>query len=209
MNYLNLFIHPVQFFKQLMSREKISLLVSVIILIVIGILSGLIAGNAVSTMDMGIAEDQMSMVKWITIGTGVFSGIIGLGIAVVVKAGIFNFVLNKMGGTGKFKTAVYVVGLSYFPKIIQSILSLIFQKPIDLTKAYEFDWVAFLGGIFSIFNIWQIIIVIIGLSVVYGVSYKKTAIPVIGLELLAAGLSLGTSLLTASSMAGISTTGIK
>ena len=209
MNYLNLLIHPVQFFKQLMSREKISLLVPIIILIVIGIFSGLIAGNAVSTMDMGIAEDKMSMVKWITIGTGVFSGIIGLGIAVVVKAGIFNFVLNKMGGAGNFKTAVYVVGLSYFPKIIQSILSLIFQKPIDLTKAYEFDWVAFLGGIFSIFNIWQILLIIIGLSVVYGLSYKKTAIPVIGLELLAAGLSLGTSLLTASSMAGISTTGIK
>jgi len=209
MNYLYLLIHPVKFFKQLLDREKLSLLIPIIILIIISIFSGLIAGNAVSTMNIGIAADQMATIKWITVGTGIFSGFIGLGIAVVVKAGILNFVLNKMGGAGKFKTAVYVIGLSYFPKIIQSILNLIFQKPIDVSKAYAFDWVAFLGGVFSIFNIWQIIITIIGLSVVYGVAYKKTAIPVIGLEVLAAGLSLGTSLLATNSMSGISTTGVK
>ena len=70
------------------------------------------------------------------------------------------------------------------------------------------DWVAFLGGIFSIFNIWQLVLTIIGLAIVYGVSYKKTAIPVIGLEVVAAGLSLGVSLISLNSMAGLSTTAI-
>ncbi|WP_186855174.1 Yip1 family protein [Acetobacterium paludosum] len=209
MNYFNLIIHPVQFFKQLITKEKISLLIPAFILILIGILSGLIAGNAVSTINMGIAEDQMSMIKGITIGTGIFSGIIGLVLTVVIKAGIFNFILNKMGGAGKFKTAVYVVSLAYFPKIFQSILNLIFQHPINLTTTYKFDWVAFLGSIFSIFNIWQIFITIIGLSVVYGLSYKKTAIPVIGMEILSAGFTLGTSLVAANSMASLSNTSIK
>ncbi|MDP2842514.1 MAG: hypothetical protein Q8O06_02585 [Acetobacterium sp.] len=77
-----------------------------------------------------------------------------------------------------------------------------------MTKVYEMDWIAFLGGIFSVFNIWQIILTIIGLALVYGVSYKKTAIPVLGLEVVAAGLGLGISLISLNSMAGLSTTTI-
>lgn len=207
MHYLNIFIHPAQFFKQWIAKEKVSLLIPILIITVIGLLSGIIAGNAVSSMN--IPTEQMAMVKGIAIGSGILSSIIGLGIAVVIKAGIFNFVLKKMGGEGSFKTAVYVVGLSYFPKICQCILNIFFQKPIDMNKVYEFDWVPFLAGIFSIFNIWQIVLTIIGLSVVYGLSYKKTAIPVIGLEVLSAGLTLGTTLLTANSMAGLSTTTVK
>lgn len=206
MNYLSLLINPVKFFKQVSEKEKLSLLIPIMIIIIIGGLTGVIAGNVVGGMDL--PADQMGMIKTISIVTGIFSAIISLAIALVVKAAIFNLVLKKMGGEGSFKTAVYVVGLSYFPKIFQSIINIFFQKPIDMTKVYEMDWIAFLGGIFSVFNIWQIILTIIGLALVYGVSYKKTAIPVLGLEVVAAGLGLGISLISLNSMAGLSTTTI-
>ena len=206
MNYLYLLINPVKFFKQVAEKEKVSLLIPILIIAIIGCLTGVIAGNVVGSMDL--PADQMGMVKTISIVTGIISGIISVAVAMVVKAAIFNLVLKKMGGAGTFKTAVYVVGLSYFPKIFQNNLNIFFQKPIDMTKVYEMDWVAFLGGIFSIFNIWQLVLTIIGLAIVYGVSYKKTAIPVIGLEVVAAGLSLGVSLISLNSMAGLSTTAI-
>lgn len=206
MNYLNLLIHPVKFFKQVAEKEKLSLLIPILILVVIGLISGVVAANAVSTMDL--PAEQVSTVKIITIITAIIAGIITLGIALVLKAGIFNLVLKKMGGEGSFKTAVYVIGLSYFPKIIQSILNVFFQKPIDMTKVSQMDWVSFLGGIFSIFNIWQIALTIIGLAVVYGVSYKKTAIPVLGFEVVMAGLSLGITLFSLNSMAALTTTAV-
>lgn len=208
MNYLYLLINPVKFFKQVAEKEKRSLLIPILIIAIIGGLAGVIAGNTAGSMDL-LPADQMGMVKTISIIAGIFFAIISLAIAMVVKAAIFNLVLKKMGGEGSFKTAVYVVGLSYFPKIFQSILNIFFQKPIDMTKVYEMDWVAFLAGIFSIFNIWQIVLTIIGLAIIYGVSYKKTAIPVIGLEVVAAGLSLGAALISLNSMAGLTTTGIQ
>lgn len=206
MNYLNLLIHPVKFFKQVAEKEKLSLLIPILILVVIGLISGVVAANLVSTMDL--PAEQVGTVKIITIITAIISGIISLGVALVIKAGLFNLVLKKMGGEGSFKTAVYVIGLSYFPKIIQSILNIFFQKPIDMTKVSEMDWVSFLGGIFSVFNIWQVVLTIIGLAVVYGVSYKKTAIPVISFEVVMAGLSLAITLFSLSSMAALTTTAV-
>lgn len=206
MNYLNLLIHPVKFFKQVAEKEKLSLLIPILILVVIGLISGVAAANLVSTMDL--PTEQVGMVKTVTIITAIISGIVSLGVALVIKAGLFNLVLKKMGGEGSFKTAVYVIGLSYFPKIIQSILNVIFQKPIDMTKVSQMDWVSFLGGIFSVFNIWQVVLTIIGLAVVYGVSYKKTAIPVLGFEVVMAGLSLGITLFSLNSMAALTTTAV-
>lgn len=206
MNYLNLLIHPIKFFKQVSERGKISLLIPIIIIVVIGCLSGIVAGNAVGTMNL--PEEQIGMVRVVSIVTAIISGIIGLGVAMSIKAGILHFVLKKLGGVGSFKTAAYVIGLTYFPKIIQTLLNIFFQKPIDLTTVSQFDWVTFLGSVFSIFNLWQVALIVIGLSVIYGVSYKKTAICVIGLEVLTAAINLGISLLTVSSMSNISATGM-
>lgn len=206
MNYLNLLIHPVKFFRQVSEREKVSMLIPIIIIVLISCLSGVVAGNMVATMSL--PEEQLGMIKVVGIVSAIISGMIGLGAALAIKAGILHFILKKLGGAGSFKTAAYVIGLTYFPKIIQTILNIFFQKPIDLATVSQFDWVSFLGGIFSIFNLWQIALVIIGLSVIYGVSYKKTALCVIGLEVLAAVINLVISLLTVSSMSGISTTGM-
>jgi len=207
MNFINLFIHPVKYFTQIKEKEKISLLIPIVILLIIGIISGFRAGNALT--GMGLPEEQMAGIQALTIGVGILSGIIGLVITVVVKAGIFNFVLKKMKGTGTFKLAVYVVGIGYFPKIFQGIINLFFQQPLDISKASQFDWVTLFAGIFSIFNIWQLFITIIGLSVVYGVSYRKTAISVIGLEVVSAGITFGISWFTASAMTSLPTTAVK
>ncbi|KNZ40975.1 Yip1 family protein [Acetobacterium bakii] len=207
MNLINLFIHPKKYFTEINEKEKFSLLAPIVILVIIGVLTGLTAGNTVSSM--GLPEEQMGSIQGLAIGFGIFSGIIGLAIALVLKTGIFHFVLKKMNGTASFKSAIYVVGISFFPKIFQGIINLLFQKPLDLNTIYEFNIVNFLAGIINIFNIWQIALTIIGLSIIYGVSYRKTAIPVIGFEVVAAGFTLVTTLITANSMAGITPTGIE
>lgn len=207
MNFINLFIHPVKYFKEINEKENVSLLIPIVILVIIGVLTGLTAGNTISSMEL--PEEQMGSIQGIAIGFGIFSGIIGLGIALVLKTGIFHFVLKKMKGNGSFKSAIYVVGISYFPKIFQGILNLLFQKPLDLNTIYEFNLVNFLAGIINIFNIWQLALTIIGLSIVYGVSYKKTAIPVIGFEIVAAVFTLATTLFTISTMPNATPTGLK
>jgi len=207
MNLINLFIHPIKYFKEIGEKEKVSLLAPIVILVIIGVLTGLTAGNTVSSMEL--PKEQSGAIQGLAIGFGIFSGIIGLGIALVLKTGIFHFVLKKMKGNASFKSAIYIVGISYFPKIFQGILNLIFQKPLDLNTIYEFNLVNYLAGIINIFNIWQIALTIIGLSIVYGVSYRKTAIPVIGFEVLAAGFTLATTLITASSMTGVTPTGLE
>ncbi len=203
MNYLNLLINPVKFFKQVAEKEKVSLLIPIVILLIIVGLTAVLAGVQVSTLDM--PAEQLGMVKAIAIGGGIISVIIGLAIAVMVKAAIFNLVLKKMGGEGSFKIAVYVVGLTYFPKIFQTILNIVFFKPIDIKATAEMDWVAFFAGFVNVFNIWQIVLTIIGLAVVYQVSYKKAAIPVLGFEIVSVGLTLGSTLLALKSTAGLST----
>lgn len=203
MNYLNLLINPVKFFKQVAEKEKVSLLIPIVILLIIVGLTAVLAGTQVSTLDM--PAEQLGMVKAFAIGGGVIAAIIGLAVAVAVKAAIFNFVLKKMGGEGSFKQATYIVGLTYFPKIIQTIINIIFLKPVDMNAVAKMDWVGFFAGIVNVFNIWQIVLTIIGLAIGYGVSYKKAAIPVIGFEVVAAGLSLGSSLLAIKSAAGLTT----
>jgi len=87
MNFINLFIHPVKYFRGIKEKEKISLIVPIIILLIIGIVGGIRAGNAVP--GMGVPADQLAGIQAFAVGIGIFSGIIGLGIGVALKAGIF------------------------------------------------------------------------------------------------------------------------
>jgi len=114
-----------------------------------------------------------------------------------------------MKGDANFKLGIYIVGIGYFPKIFQGIINLLFPQPVDFATVSQFDWVTVLAGIFSIFNIWQIVITIIGLSVVYGVSYRKTALSVIGLEVLFVGIGMAVTWFSASAMTGRPTTAVK
>lgn len=75
-NYLYLLINPVKFFKQVAEKEKVSLLIPILIIAIIGCLTGVIAGNVVGSMDL--PADQMGMVKTISIVTGIISGIISV-----------------------------------------------------------------------------------------------------------------------------------
>lgn len=207
MNFFNIVIHPKLFFKQQLEKEKRSLLFPILYILLISVLAGLIAGGAVD--NIGLAEDQVLAVKGISIASGMIGSIVLLTLSWMIKSGILNFILKKMGGDGSFKKAVYVIGISYFPKIFHSIINVFFQKPISMEEAMasatEFDWMAFLAGTFNIFNIWQIVLVIIGLAVFYGLSYKKTALPVIGFEVMTMAISLTISFLSISSFSNLPT----
>ncbi|WKY48872.1 Yip1 family protein [Eubacteriaceae bacterium ES3] len=202
MNYLNLLIHPVRFFRNQLEKEKLTYWIPVLIIISVSIITGIIAGNTVSQLNL--PEDQVSMVKMISVASGIIGSVFSLTGGWLLKSAILNFVLKKMNGEGDFKKATYVIGISSFPMVIHAVFNLIFQGPVSLEAAYEFDWINFLSGIFNVFSIWEMILTIIGLSVFYGLSYKKTAIPVIGLKLITAAVSLVISLVSLNSLSGLS-----
>ena len=202
MNYLNLLIHPVRFFRNQLEKEKLTYWIPILIIIAVSVMTGIIAGNTATQLDL--PEDQVAMVKVVSIVSGIIGSVVSMTAGWLIKSGLLNFVLKKMNGEGDFKKATYAIGVASFPMVFHAIFNLIFQEPVSLEMAYEFDWINFLSGIFNVFSIWELVLTIIGLSVFYGLSYKKTAIPVIGLKLLVAAVSLVISLVSLNSLSGLS-----
>jgi len=114
MNYLNLLINPVKFFKQAAEKEKQSLLIPILIIAIIGGLTGVIAANTASSMEL--PADQMGMIKTISIVTAVIFTIIGVSVGMVVKAAIFNLVLKKWVGKVLLKPPFMWWGLTISPR---------------------------------------------------------------------------------------------
>ncbi|WKY45841.1 Yip1 family protein [Eubacteriaceae bacterium ES2] len=202
MKYLNLLIHPVRFFRNQLEKEKLTYWLPILIIIVVSILTGIIAGNTVTQLDL--PDDQVAMVKMISIISGIIGSVVSMTAGWLIKSGILNFILKKMNGEGDFKKATYAIGVASFPMVFHAIFNLFFSSPVSLEMSYEFDWINFLSGIFNVFSIWELVLTIIGLSVFYGLSYKKTAVPVIGLKLVTAAVSLVISLVSLNSLSGLS-----
>lgn len=115
----------------------------------------------------------------------------------LVSAGIYMFFENLiMGGKAKFREVMNVVSFSYMimvPKfIIQALFVLVGGKAFnitfslnvllssDLQGTFIYNWLSN----FELFQIWVIIVIITGLSVLYKHSKAKTAIWLIPLTLM-------------------------
>lgn len=117
--------------------------------------------------------------------------IIGIVAVWLVKSALINAFSGFVNGTGTFKQAISVITYSYFPvflgSIITTIISLITKQYNILTSLAVFlpnsqvgtFLHTFLGNL-DIFVIWYQILAIIGISKVYSISKKSSAILVLG-----------------------------
>ncbi|HDL18077.1 MAG TPA: YIP1 family protein [Bacteroidetes bacterium] len=151
-------------------------------------------------MDRGMSEDQayqamdrMSIFKYLT---PVFGGI-GVFIAAFVLSGIFYLVFNFfLGGESSYKKVLSVYS---YTGLAVGIVGTIVRVPLVLAKGtmkVQTGLAAFLPqdmqgrflyklfAKFDIFTIWEIVLLIIGLSVIYKFSKGKSASGIIALWLI-------------------------
>lgn len=122
---------------------------------------------------------------------GIAGIIIGLVAVWLVKSALINAFSGFVNGTGTFKQAFSVITYSYFPvflgNIIVTIISLVTKQYDILTSLAVFLPDSQMGTFFhtvlgnlDIFVIWYQILAIIGISKVYSISKKSSAVLVLG-----------------------------
>lgn len=129
------------------------------------------------------------------IGIQVYTTIIFTVIAIaavwLVKSALINAFSGFVNGTGTFKQAFSIIIYSYFPvflgTIIKTVLTLITKQPNIVTSLAVFlpdsqatTFLYLLLGNLDIFVIWYQILAIIGISKVYGINKKSSAVLVLG-----------------------------
>ncbi len=99
----------------------------------------------------------------------------------VIKAGIFHFLAKILGGRGNFLQSFKIVGLAWFPLFLGSLFKGIFSLVTGRLPIIEGNvfFASFLTNT-DIFYIWNMVLMTIGFSVVYGISKKKAVIPILG-----------------------------
>jgi hypothetical protein len=119
-------------------------------------------------------------------------GVVMTFFAMVVTSLIILGLLRMFGNEGKYSRIIAVYSLAYIPQAIGSILKgiymLITQKPIftDLSPTF----MSTLLNQIDLFILWTAILVVVGISKVFGLSEKKSIIIAVTLWLLTLGISL-------------------
>ncbi len=116
-------------------------------------------------------------------------------ISIVFAAGAFMFFGNfVLGGKARFKQVLNVTAFSMAPLIIGHLISALvymitgsldFRMGLDMlvNESMRTSFIGIWLGIFNFFYIWEIILLVIGLSTLYGFSRGKTAAWLISLLL--------------------------
>ncbi|WIV11992.1 Yip1 family protein [Proteiniborus sp. MB09-C3] len=123
--------------------------------------------------------------------TGIIFAVILIVIVWLVKSALINAFSGFVNGTGTFKQAFSVIAHSYFPvllgSIIIAIISFITKQNNILTSLAVFlpdsqagTFLHTLLASLDVFVIWYQILAIIGISKVYSISKKSSAILVLG-----------------------------
>ncbi len=139
--------------------------------------------------------------------------VIMLAVIWLVKSALINAFSGFVNGTGTFKQAFSVITYSYFPvflgSIIVTIISLVTKQYNIITSLAVFLPDSQMGtflytilGNLDIFVIWYQILAIIGISKVYSISKKSSAILVLGTWIVYILASAGLGLL-GMKMAGL------
>lgn len=101
------------------------------------------------------------------------------------KSGILHLMIIALGGKGTFRQAFVIVGLAWVPVFFHTLGKGVFALATGKVPVIQGnDLASVLISSANLFNIWNIVLLVIGFSIVYGISKKKAAVPILALWLL-------------------------
>lgn len=172
-------IKPSKFFESYKENPKV--LIHLVIIMIISAITAMITSSKTPELVEGNVEgvsgEQLEMAKKMT---EIFSSpvfVIGAAIVMIVlyylAFALIRYMITKISnGEGTYKHMFSLVVVTSYPVVIMGLVKSFL--PIDVpTEVSMFD--TFLGKV-NIFSIWQLVLLIIGMSVVFNISKKKSII---------------------------------
>lgn len=186
------FIRPQKVFAQYIEKPKysINLLILAVITCITSVMSALAAKDAMSNlleeqtkgMDPSAAQIAKNIANVTTSPVfAVIGGLIGLIILVYLSSAIYYGLAKMFKGEGTYTQMVATYVLAYFPVVIGKFISALYaialKKPMLNTKGLGFGDTII--NALNVFGLWRMVLFAIGISVVFKISKKKSAIIVI------------------------------
>ncbi|UNC91965.1 Yip1 family protein [Candidatus Contubernalis alkaliaceticus] len=188
----NIFFKPSRAFENINLKRII--IFSIIIMAAAGFLTGWIGASVLGDTEAaleevrgmeGMTEEGLAQTEEM-LTSGIFTtiissfliigGIIGTIFGWLIMGGILTLVFNLMGGEAKYSKTLAVLGLSWIPLFLREVF-----KTIWFFSTGEFaSATSVLHNQADIFVLWNVILLIVGFSIVYGLSKKKSAAAVLG-----------------------------
>lgn len=175
----NYILKPSQFFE--MHREKPKYLIHFIIIGIITLITAIVTNykqiqffnnNAGKDMiDLGSANAMTginSSAIFISIGS-----IIGFVIGIYIASGIYYAIITGvLKGEGKFSHLVFIVLVTSYPKSIVGLINVFLKKDFSGITTLTDSILSYI----NIPSLWSLVLMIIGTSVLFNISKKKSAI---------------------------------
>lgn len=197
-------VHPVAFFDEVREWEKKPMWIPIVLMIVTGVISGLAAGKMASSIASALPAEQSSIISTIAVVSGVISAPISILAVWAVKGIVYQFILKKMGGDQTLKETLFTTGICAFPALIPALLNTLYATFATATvSTTTFSITTYLAGTINIFILYQLFLTVVGLARMQKLSYKKVAIPVIGIEVAIAILNLVMGISSANATASV------
>ena len=172
---MDLIFKPIKYFENI-KNKKINLFYPGIILFIIGILDSLTTIYAID--GISLLQLPLGLIPAIQFIYHIIISNFSFYLIILLQTFFFPLIIKKLGGTQKDPSySFYIIGISSFPLLIQGIIHLLFPATL-WWQYFEHQVILYFisYSFFNLFNIWSVLLLIIGFAKVYEVSYKKASI---------------------------------
>ena len=132
--------------------------------------------------------DVFSSPAFLVIGT-----VLVLAFTYLVSA-LFRYLFTKIfKGQGKFKEMFAIVIVSSYPVVIAGVIQSFFSNPsLDVTTMDS------ILSVVNIWTIWQLVLLIVGIKVIFNISMKKSALINIGIFIVTTAVVVGSAIINSN-----------
>jgi|GEM_PF-4730262 len=130
------------------------------------------------------------------LAVGAVGAVVGALLTWVIYSGILHLAVRALGGRGVFRQAFEIAGWAWVPLFIGSLTRgtyALFTGKLPVAQGTGLVH-AFVTNT-NLFNVWNMVLLVVGFSAVYGVTKKRAAVPVVGMWLLTVLLTYATGFL--------------
>lgn len=172
---MDLIFKPTKYFENI-KNKKVRLWYPAVILFFIGLVDSLVSIYAIE--DMSIFQITAGYFPIIRFLYYIFISNFAFYLLVLLQTFLFPVIIKKLGGENKSRRySFYILGIASFPLLIQGIIHFIFPATL-WWQYFEHRVILFFisYSFLNFFNIWSVLLLIVGFAKVYNVSYKKASI---------------------------------